>query len=143
MRIARDIEIDAPAEVVWGVTMDLVGLGAGPLRTGRAEVLDPGPIRAGTRVRVEQLGMAARVWTVEEIVWPAFVSWTTPLAGGLVRAVHVVAPGPEGRSRLTLRVDVEGGAAPAVGSLGAPLLRRVLAQQALTMGMAAAAAVAT
>lgn len=140
MRIARDVEIDAPADVVWGVTLDLVGLGAGVPGRGRAEVLDPGPIRPGTRVLVEQLGLPARVWTVEDFVWPSFVSWTTPLAGGVVRAVHVVAPDGRDRSRLTLRIDVEGGAAPAIGALGAPLLRRVLQSEALTFGLAAAAA---
>ena len=138
MRIARGIDVDAPTHVVWGLTLDLVGIGDAAVRQGRAQLLDDGPVGPGTRVRIEQLGLPARVWTVEQFDWPSFVSWTTPLAGGTVRAVHVIAPGPAGRSHLTLRVDAEGGAAPALAALAAPLLRRVLDAQATDLRLAAA-----
>jgi len=108
MRFEKAIEIDAPQHRVWEV---LSALEAWPQRIETVdvvEILTPGSIAKGSRVRLRQPKLPEGTWDIT--VWdaPSYFEWTQKTGGTTSVAGHRVEALGEGRSRLTLTLDMRG-----------------------------------
>ena len=72
------------------------------------ELLTPGPIAKGSRVRLKQPKLPEGTWDVT--VWdaPSYFEWTQKMGGTTSIAGHRVEALGEGRARLTLTLDMGG-----------------------------------
>jgi uncharacterized membrane protein len=123
MHIEHRIDIDAPPELVWALTLDVESWPEHTPTMTSVERLDDGPIAIGSRARVAQPGQRARVWTVDELVDGSTFAWSTRAVGSTMRGRHVIEPGPTGCTNI-LTVEMEG---PIAGVLGL-LVRRPIAK---------------
>jgi uncharacterized membrane protein len=117
MRFEKSIEIDAPQQRVWDVISDI---GAWPQRIDTvesAELVTPAPLTRGSRVRLRQPKLPEGVWEVS--VWdaPSYFEWIQKASGVTNVAGHRVEALGEGRSRLTLTLDMHGVLIPVIGRL--------------------------
>lgn len=139
MEITETAVIDAPIERVWALTVDLEQLpSVTPTITG-VERLDDGPVQVGSRARVSQPGLPARVWTVEEVDEPHRFSWGTRLLGVQMVGVHDLEAVGEDQTRLTLGVVFEGRGAGLLGRLARPSISKALAAEAAGFAQASGA----
>lgn len=128
MRFEKTIHIDAPVDVVRDVVMDV---GSWPRLTesvSTVELLDPGPLKVGSRVRIKQPRLPRTDWTVTEVSEAGF---TYEAKGPGVRTVarhEVTASGPGTVLRLVL--DQAGPVGLLIGRLGAGMTRRYLELEA-------------
>jgi hypothetical protein len=114
--IEHAIDIDAPPDVVWALTLDVESWPDHTPTMTSVERLDGGPITIGSRARVAQPGQRARVWTVDELVDGSTFAWSARAMGSTMRGRHVIVPGPTG-CRNTLTVEIEGPTARVLGCL--------------------------
>ena len=108
MRFEKSIEIDAPQQRVWDV---LSAVEAWPERietVETVELLTPAPIAEGSRVRLKQPKLPEGTWDIT--IWdaPTYFEWTQKTGGVTSVAGHRVEALAEGRSRLTLTLDMRG-----------------------------------
>jgi uncharacterized membrane protein len=108
MRFEKSIEIDAPPQRVWEV---LSAVDAWPhlIETvDSVELLTPGPITKGSRVRLKQPKLPEGTWDIT--VWdaPSYFEWTQKSGGTTSVAGHRVEALGDGRARLTLTLDMRG-----------------------------------
>ena len=108
MRFEKAIDIDVSQHRVWEV---LSALEAWPERietVESVELLTPPPVTAGSRVRLKQPKLPEGVWDVT--VWdaPSYFEWTQKTGGIASVAGHRVEELAEGRTRLTLTLDMRG-----------------------------------
>lgn len=101
------VTIAAPPEQVWAVITDVERWPERIPTVEAVERLDPGPLVAGSRTRLQQPRLPTAVWTVTEMTDGSSFTWESRSPGVTVTAGHVVEPHPEG-SRLTLAVTVSG-----------------------------------
>jgi uncharacterized membrane protein len=119
-RFARSIHIAAPAPDVWQALVDVGAWPGWASQFKRIELLDPAPLRQGSRIRIQPKGMLASTWRVTEYDDGRSFTWESSLAPGVrVRGGHVLAPEPDGSSA-EFWLEASG----VVGNLVAPLLRR-------------------
>jgi len=128
MKITDEIEISAPAEVVWHIQTDADRLAEWlPGFQSSARSDGGGPFVAGSRARIKQTGLPATEWTAQEVDddLHRFV-WSTKVLGMSLVATHVVTPSTtDGRVVNRLEVDASGG----LTSVLAPVLKGRLAKQ--------------
>src|SRR5262245_57330160 len=108
MRFEQSIDIDASQQRVWDV---LSHLAASPPRIESVDVVElptPPPVSQGSRVRLKQPRLPEGTWDVT--VWdaPSYFEWRQKSSGITSVAGHRVAALEEGRSRLTLILDMRG-----------------------------------
>lgn len=108
MRFEKSVEINAPQQRVWDVLSDLE---AWPRRIDTVEtveLLTPSPLAKGSRVRLKQPKLPDGVWDIT--VWdaPSYFEWTQKTSGITSVAGHRVEGLGEGRTRLTLTLDMRG-----------------------------------
>ena len=108
MRFEKSIEIDAPQQRVWDV---LSALEAWPQRIETVDVVElltPGPIAKGSRVRLQQPKLPEGTWDIT--VWdaPSYFEWTQKAGGTTSVAGHRVEALGEDRARLTLTLEMRG-----------------------------------
>jgi carbon monoxide dehydrogenase subunit G len=137
MRFEQSIDINAPQQRVWDVLSDVE---AWPRRIDTVEaveLLTPGPLARGSRVRLKQPKLPEGVWDVN--VWdaPAFFEWTQKASGMTVVAGHRVEALDERRSRLTLTIDMGGLLAPVMGRFYGGLTNDYMTREAEGMKRAA------
>jgi uncharacterized membrane protein len=101
------VSVDAPPERVWAVVADVERWPERIPTVHAVERLDAGPLRVGSRTRLEQPRLPTAVWTVTELTEGSSYTWESRSPGVTVTAAHVVEPHPDG-SRLTLSVTVSG-----------------------------------
>lgn len=117
--------IDAPADLVWGLTTDVTAWPQYMPTVQSVERLDEGPLRVGARARIKQPGQRTALWTVTELTPGRTFSWRSERRGVAMTGSHLVeADGAGARSTLTLTMS--GPLAPVLGPLLGPLMRRVL-----------------
>jgi uncharacterized membrane protein len=130
MRFEKSVEIEATQQRVWDVLVDLA---AWPRRIDTVEaveVLEPGPLASGSRVRLKQPKLPEGVWEVT--VWdpPAYFEWVQKSAGVTSVAGHRVEFLGEDRSRLTLTLDMRGLLIPIVALFYKGLTHDYMAREA-------------
>ncbi|MFA7250179.1 MAG: SRPBCC family protein, partial [Dehalococcoidia bacterium] len=96
------------------------------------EVLDPGPVRTGLRVRLTQPGNRPAVWTVTRVEEGRAFAWETRALGMRVEGIHRLEPVATG-TRVTLAVEVTGVTAPILGWIVARVSRRFIPQEAAAL----------
>ena len=108
MRFEKSIDIEAPQQRVWDVLSDLEAWPQRIETVDVVELLTPGPIAKGSRVRLKQPKLPEGTWDVT--VWdaPSYFEWTQKMGGTTSIAGHRVEALGEGRARLTLTLDMGG-----------------------------------
>ncbi len=109
MRLENEIDIAAPAETVWALTVDIEGWPEITPTMTEVTRLDDGPIAVGSQARVKQPAQRARVWTVTRLE-PNHYEWDATFGSIRMRGGHHVSPADGGcTNRLTLDLDGFGG----------------------------------
>jgi uncharacterized membrane protein len=140
MRFDKSIDIDASQQRVWDVLSDIE---AWPQRIETVEVVElltPAPITTGSRVRLKQPKLPEGTWDIT--VWdaPSNFVWTQKMTGATSVAGHRVESLGEGRSRLTLTLEMRGVLIAVVGRFYRDLTNRYMELEAEGMKRAAESA---
>lgn len=108
MRFEQSIDIDAGQQRVWDVLTDLEAWPQRIETVDAVELLTPGPVGAGSRVRLKQPKLGEGTWEVT--VWepPSYFAFRQQSGGITSVAGHRVESLDEGRSRLTLTLEMRG-----------------------------------
>jgi uncharacterized membrane protein len=137
MRFEQSIDIDARQQRVWDV---LSNLEAWPQRIETVdivELLTPAPVGEGSRVRLKQPKLPEGTWEIT--VWdaPSYFEFRQQSGGVTNVAGHRVEALEEGRSRLTLTLDMRGLLVPVVAPFYKGLTNRYMTIEAQGMKRAA------
>ena len=137
MRFEKSIEIAASQQRVWNVLSDI---NAWPQRietVDSVEVLTPGPLGEGSRVRLRQPKLPEGTWEVT--VWdePSYFEWVLQSTGVSNVAGHRVEALADDRSRLTLTLDMGGFFIAIFGRFYKDLTNRYMSLEAEGMQRAA------
>jgi uncharacterized membrane protein len=140
MRFEKSIDINAPQQRVWDVLSDLE---AWPRRIDTVEALElltPAPLTVGSRARLKQPKLPEGVWDVT--VWdaPSYFEWTQKTGGVTSVAGHRVEALGEGRTRLTLALDMRGFLIPVIALFYKGLTNGYMTREAEGMKRAAESA---
>jgi uncharacterized membrane protein len=128
MRISDIIHINAPAEVVWTVTIDIERWPEWTPTITSVTRLDSGPLKPGSVARVTQPMQPVSEWVVTEITPGRVFSWETRRRGIHMSATHQIFP-ENGTTRNVLHVDVKGTLAVLFRPLLRFTIRRALAEE--------------
>ena len=115
MRFEKSIEIEAPPPRVWEVLSDLEAWPQRIETVDVVEILTPGPIGKGSQVRLKQPKLPEGTWNVT--VWepPWRFEWTQKGGGATSVADHRIEAIGDGRSRLSLTLEMRGFLIPIMG----------------------------
>jgi uncharacterized membrane protein len=130
MRFEQSVVIDAPQNRVWDVLTDLE---AWPQRIETVDavaLLTPPPMAVGTRVRLKQPKLGEGTWEVTVWDGPSYFEFRQQSGGVSTVAGHRVAAVEEGRSRLTLTIEMRGLLVPIFGRLFKGLTNRYMTTEA-------------
>jgi uncharacterized membrane protein len=137
MRFEESIDIDAQQERVWEVLSDLEAWPRRIETVDVVELLTPAPMSKGSRVRLKQPKLPEGTWDIT--VWdaPSYFEWRQKSGGITSVAGHRVETLEEGRSRLTLSLDMRGPLIPVIGLFYRGLTNRYMTMEAQGMKRAA------
>jgi uncharacterized membrane protein len=140
MRFEQSIDIDATQQRVWDVLSDLEAWPQRIETVDVVELLTPTPVGEGSRVRLKQPRLPEGTWDVT--VWdaPSYFEWRQKSGGVTNVAGHRVEALEEGRSRLTLTLDMRGLLVPIVALFYKGLTNRYMTMEAQGMKRAAESA---
>jgi uncharacterized membrane protein len=140
MRFEESIDIDAQQERVWEVVSDLEAWPRRIETVDVVELLTPAPMSKGSRVRLKQPKLPEGTWDIT--VWdaPSYFEWRQKSGGITSVAGHRVEMLEEGRSRLTLSLDMRGPLIPVIGLFYRGLTNRYMTIEAQGMKRAAESA---
>jgi uncharacterized membrane protein len=140
MRFEQSVDIDASQQRVWDVLSDLEAWPQRIETVDVVELLTPPPVAEGSRVRLKQPRLPEGIWEVT--VWdaPSYFEWRQKSGGVTNVAGHRVEALEEGRSRLTLTLDMRGLLVPIVAIFYRGLTNRYMTTEAQGMKRAAESA---
>jgi uncharacterized membrane protein len=140
MRFEESIDIDAQQERVWEVLSDIEAWPRRIETVDVVELLTPAPMSKGSRVRLKQPKLPEGTWDIT--VWdaPSYFEWRQKSGGITSVAGHRVEMLEEGRSRLTLSLDMRGPLIPVIGLFYKGLTNRYMTIEAQGMKRAAESA---
>jgi len=140
MRLEESIDIDAGQQRVWDVLSDIEAWPRRVETVDAAELLTPAPVAKGSRVRLKQPKLPEGQWDIT--VWdaPSYFEMRQKSGGITSVAGHRVEALEEGRSRLTLSVDMKGWLVPVVGPFSKGMTTRYMTGEAQDMKRAAESA---
>ena len=128
MKIEHEIEISAPVERVWGLTMDVEAWPSFTPTMTEVERLDEGELAVGSRARIDQPGQSPRVWTVTELEPERRFAWSTRALGVSMIATHDLIRTENGTRNL-IAVHLPGLLGGVLGTLLRRPLRKALAAE--------------
>lgn len=137
MRFEKSIDIDASQQRVWDVLRDLEAWPRRIETVDSVELLTPPPLANGSRVRLKQPKLGEGNWDVT--VWdaPTYFEWKQETGGITSVAGHRVEALGEGRTRLTLTLDMRGLLTPVIALFFKGLTKRYMNLEAEGMKRAA------
>jgi uncharacterized membrane protein len=140
MRFEESIDLDAQQQRVWEVLSDLEAWPRRIETVDVVELLTPAPMSKGSRVRLKQPKLPEGTWDIT--VWdaPSYFEWRQKSGGITSVAGHRVEMLEEGRSRLTLSLDMRGPLIPVIGLFYRGLTNRYMTIEAEGMKRAAESA---
>jgi hypothetical protein len=140
MHFEQSIDIDARQQRVWEVLSDLEAWPQRIETVDVVELLTPDPVGEGSRVRLKQPKLPEGLWEVT--VWdaPSYFEFRQQSGGITNVAGHRVEALEEGRSRLTLTLEMRGLLVPVVGLFYKGLTNRYMNVEAQGMKRAAESA---
>ena len=108
MRFEKSIDIDAPQQRVWDLLSDIERWPQRIATVETVELLTPAPLTKGSRLRLKQPKLPEGTWDIT--IWdaPTYFEWTQKTSGTTSVAGHRVEALGDGRSRLTLTLDMRG-----------------------------------
>jgi len=128
-RHAVSVDIDAPAERVWSVMVDVERWPEWTRSIESVTLLDPGPLGVGHRAKIKQPKFPETIWEVTAIDQGSSFTWVAISPGAVVEGSHVVEPRGQG-SRVTLSVSFRGFVGRLVGFLTRGITLRYLGYEA-------------
>jgi uncharacterized membrane protein len=140
MRFEESIDIDAQQERVWEVLSDLEAWPRRIETVDVVELLTPAPMSKGSRVRLKQPKLPEGIWDITGWDAPSYFEWRQKSGGITSVAGHRVEMLEEGRSRLTLSLDMRGPLIPVIGLFYRGLTNRYMTIEAQGMKRAAESA---
>ena len=140
MHFEQSIDIEARQQRVWEVLSDLEAWPQRIETVDVVELLTPAPMSKGSRVRLKQPKLPEGTWVVT--VWdaPSYFEFRQKSGGVTNVAGHRVEPLEEGRSRLTLTLDMRGLLVTVVAPFYKGLTNRYMTVEAQGMKRAAESA---
>jgi uncharacterized membrane protein len=126
MRFEQSADVDALQQRVWDVLSDLEAWPQRIETVDAVELLTPAPVGDGSRVRVRQPKLPEGTWEIT--VWdaPSFFEFRQQSGGVTTVAGHRVEALEEGRSRLTLTLEIRGLLVPILGRFYRDLTNRYM-----------------
>ena len=140
MHFEQSIDIDARQQRVWEVLSDLEAWPQRIETVDVVELLTPAPVREGSRVRLKQPKLPEGTWEVTGWDAPSYFEYRQKSGGVTNAAGHRVEALEEGRSRLTLTLDMRGLLVPVVALFYKGLTNRYMTVEAQGMKRAAESA---
>ena len=137
MRFETSIEINAPQQRVWDVLSDIEAWPERIETVDAVELLTPAPLTRGSRVRLAQPKLPEGIWDVTAWDAPSYFEWSQKAGGATSVAGHRVEALGEGRSRLTLTLDMRGLLIPVMMLFYKGLTNRYMSLEAEGMKRAA------
>jgi uncharacterized membrane protein len=137
VRFEKSIEIDASQHRVWDIVSDIEAWPERIETVDTVEALTPEPITAGSRFRLRQPKLPEGTWDIT--VWdaPSYFEWIQKASGATTVAGHRVEALGDGRSRLTLTLQMRGLAISIIGRFYKGLTERYMDLEAEGMKRAA------
>ena len=107
MRHEVSIRVDATPERAWAVMKDVERWPEWTPSMSKVELLQPGEVQVGSKVKITQPKFPAAVWTVSEVEPNRYLEWrsTTPILASV--GEHRLEPEGDG-VRLTLAIEQSG-----------------------------------
>jgi len=128
VRVRHELEIRAPLERVWELTVDVESWPDVTPTVTAVERLDAGPLCVGSRTRLEQPGQPPRVWTVTALEPRRRFAWSTRLLGTTMTGAHELEPTQAG-TRNALSVELTGRGSGLLGLLLRLPIARAIARE--------------
>lgn len=130
MHFEQRVEIDVPADVVWGVYSDVARWPEWTASVRSLTHVRGADLEIGARVRIDQPRLPATVWEVTELTPGRSWTWVTRSPGATTTGVHEVRALAGQRTEVVNRVVQAGPLGLLAGRLAAGLTRRYLALEA-------------
>lgn len=140
MHFEQSIDIDARQQRVWGLLSDLEGWPQRIETVDVVELLTPAPVGEDSWVRLKQPKLPEGTWEVTRWDAPSYFEFRQKSGGVTNVAGHRVEALEEGRSRLTLTLDMQGLLVPVVALFYQGLTNRYVTVEAQGMKRAAESA---
>jgi len=128
MRWETSLEIDAPAERVWDLTVDVAGWPAFTPTMQSVQRLDDGAFGMGSSARIKQPGQGPAVWTVTAFEPGRGFSWSTRRMGLTMTGGHRITP-RDGGCVNTLSIELTGAGSRVMWLLLGGLMRRSISTE--------------
>lgn len=116
MKLQNTIEINAPIDRVWDLTLDVESWPNITPTVTSVERLDDGPMSVGSQARIKQPAQGEKIWTVTRLEPGRHFAWATRAMGTRMTGGHHLQESVNGTTN-TLTIDIEGALAPVVGLL--------------------------
>ena len=137
MKWEHTLTVEAPAAVVWGLTVAIDNLPSVTPTVTSVERLDPGPLAVGSRARLKQPRQAPAVWTVTELDEGRAFVWQTKRLWMTMVGIHRIEDLGGGTSRSRLGLELNGWGSRLLGALMGSMIRTTIATE--NAGLKAAA----
>jgi uncharacterized membrane protein len=108
MRYERAVEIDATAERVWEVLVDVENWPSWTPSVRHVEPLDDSGVKVGSHFRVTQPMLKPSVWEITKLVPQRSFSWSTAVMGIVIDADHEIESDRPDGVTVTLRLGQRG-----------------------------------
>lgn len=125
-----DVEIEAPAALVWEVFTDVERWPDWTASVTRIVAMDGPGIARGKRFQIKQPRMPRLAWEVTEVVEGQSWTWVQRSPGGVTTARHIVTPVADGRTQVRQELDQGGPIGGLIGRLMQGTTRRYLDMEA-------------
>ncbi|SDO78123.1 Carbon monoxide dehydrogenase subunit G [Pedococcus dokdonensis] len=130
MEQSTTIEIAAPPERVWEVMSDVERWSDWTSTVTWVRRLDEGPLRAGSRAKINQPKLPETEYVVTELEPGHGFTWVATAPGVLTTARHTIEPLADGGTRVRLSVEQSGWLGSTMGRFYRGLTDRYLATEA-------------
>jgi ribosome-associated toxin RatA of RatAB toxin-antitoxin module len=122
------LEISAPFERLWELTVDVARWSDFMPTMQWLRPLEDGPLQIGSKVRVKQPAQLPLVWTVSELQPPSRFVWQSRLGPWRLTATHQISPTSSGCSN-HLQFEFSGPFSEVIGLLLSPAMNWALATE--------------
>ena len=130
MEQSTSIDVDAPTERVWEVMCDVERWSEWTSTVTSVARLDDGPLRVGSRARIEQPKIPPTEYEVTEVEPGRGFTWVARGPGVRTTARHTLEELPGGRTQVTLAVEQGGPVGVVIGRFYGGLTEKYLANEA-------------